>query len=286
MYDQLTIGGGTRQQKLYDYSIHVLKIAEPPEGYYVCTSFGKDSIAVQRLCDEAGVKYDAHHNVTGIDPPELVYFGRKYYPDVKREPYSINMWRLIQKKGVLPMRNKRYCCDVLKEDGGHGRRCVMGIRAAESSRRKNSWAPMAETGLSKKERESGKGLRLFEPDDIQQSSQQCVGRSKITVSPMYFWEDDDLWDFIRDRKLPYCSLYDEGFKRLGCIGCPIAGEEMRRHEFERWPGFYRLYMRAIQKLMAAGKYTGIGSAEAVMEWWLSDVTQEKPMEGQLSLDDI
>ena len=88
MYDQLALDGSTRQQKLYDYSIEILRIAEPPEGYYLATSFGKDSIAVQRLCDEAGVKYDAHTSVTGIDPPELIYFGREHYPDVKREMYK------------------------------------------------------------------------------------------------------------------------------------------------------------------------------------------------------
>jgi phosphoadenosine phosphosulfate reductase len=263
------------------------------EGYYLCTSFGKGSIAVQRLCDEAGVKYDAHHNVTGIDPPELVYFGRKYYPDVIREPYKMSMWRLIEKNGILPMRHMKFCCDVLKEQGGKGRALVLGIRSAESNRRAKQWGTLTNKDISKKDRKAGKLIRLFEPDDISdainvlRSGQGCSGPGKYAISPMYFWSDTDLWDFIKDRKLSYCSLYDEGYRRLGCIGCPCAKERERRHAFERWPGFYRLYVQAIQKLIDAGRYNNKGeTAEEVMEWWLKDKVQERPIDGQLSLDDV
>jgi phosphoadenosine phosphosulfate reductase len=228
VFDQLTLDGSTRQQKLYEYSIEVLQMAEPAEGYYLCTSFGKDSIAAHRLCDEAGVKYDAHHNVTGIDPPELVYFGRKHYPDVKREPYKLDMWRLIQKKGMRPMRNIRFCCESLKEQGGIGRRKVLGVRASESTKRKINRAPVT-AFVSNKEYAEGKRKRMFDPDDIRaeiHKSNGCVGNREYVISPMYYWTDDDLWDFIRDRNMPYCSLYDEGFKRLGCISAVQWGEPL------------------------------------------------------------
>ena len=104
------------------------------------------------------------------------------------------------------------------------------------------------------------------------------------VNPLYYWTISDLWAFIKDRKMPYCSLYDEGFERLGCIGCPMASEKLRRYEFERWPGFYRLYMKAAQKLLDAGRFSNKGSAQAVMDWWLSDKVQEKPVVGQVVLE--
>ena len=90
---QMTMDGSTRQQKLYDDAISLLKMTCPPEGFYMATSFGKDSIVAHRLCKEAGVKFDAHTNVTGIDPPELIWFGRKEYPEVKRELPGISMWQ-------------------------------------------------------------------------------------------------------------------------------------------------------------------------------------------------
>lgn len=280
---QITLDGSTRQQKLYDSAIELLKMTCPPEGFYLATSFGKDSIAVHRLLKEAGVKYDAHTNHTGIDPPELIFFGRKHYPEVIRESAGISMWKLIVKKGIPPMRHMRYCCDVLKEDGGKGRTCVMGIRACESNRRAKRWALVAEY------KESGRtadAIRLFEPDDIQQTVQSCGLRGKWTVSPLFHWNDADLWDFIHDRKLPYCELYDQGFERLGCIGCPMAGQRMREHEFERWPKYKAAYVRAFDRLIQTGRFgqKGFSSGDEIMQWWLQDRAQGKPLEGQIAFD--
>ena len=65
-----------------ELSITVLRSFEPAEGYYLAFSGGKDSVVVKALCDMAGVKYDAHYSVTSVDPPELVWFIKEYYPDV------------------------------------------------------------------------------------------------------------------------------------------------------------------------------------------------------------
>ena len=66
-------------------AIKRLKAFEPPEGYYLAFSGGKDSQAVYHLAKMAGVKFDAHYCVTSVDPPELVKFIKTHYPDVSRE---------------------------------------------------------------------------------------------------------------------------------------------------------------------------------------------------------
>ena len=63
-------------------AIKALKEFEPEEGYYVAFSGGKDSVVIQRLVEMAKVKHDTHYNVTTIDPPDIVYFIRKEYPNV------------------------------------------------------------------------------------------------------------------------------------------------------------------------------------------------------------
>ena len=133
-------------------SIERLKAFEPPEGYYLAFSGGKDSVVCKALMDMAGVKYDATYRVTSVDPPELVRFIKDVHPDVKREVprYSdtiqyeplrgkpVTMWNLIPMKLMPPTRITRYCCSSLKESGGDGRMTVTGVRWAESvSRRKN-----------------------------------------------------------------------------------------------------------------------------------------------------
>ena len=49
--------------------------------YHVCNSFGKDSTVLKRLMEMADVPFKLYHNLTTLDPPELIRFGRKHYPD-------------------------------------------------------------------------------------------------------------------------------------------------------------------------------------------------------------
>lgn len=140
MIHQLDINGKDKVEK----AIMRLQTYEPPEGYYLCFSGGKDSVVIKALADMAGVKYDAHYSITTVDPPELIYFIKKHHQDVEfeyprdKEGNRITMWNLIPRKQMPPTRLARYCCEHLKEHGGQGRLIVTGVRWAESSRRKVS----------------------------------------------------------------------------------------------------------------------------------------------------
>lgn len=135
---------GTVRDKV-DAAIARLKRFEPPDGYYVAFSGGKDSQCVYHLCQMAGVKFDAHYAVTSVDPPELVQFIKEYYPDAwegrvrqYKDGKPVTMWSLIEKHTIPPTRKSRYCCAELKEPGGKGRVVVTGVRWAESANRKHS----------------------------------------------------------------------------------------------------------------------------------------------------
>ena len=81
-----------------DLAIRRIKLHEPPEGYYVAFSGGKDSCVILDLVKRAGVKFDAHLNITTVDPPELIRFVRQQYPEVIMEKPKISMKELIEKK--------------------------------------------------------------------------------------------------------------------------------------------------------------------------------------------
>src|SRR5574343_1435258 len=85
-------------------AIDRIRAFEPPEGYYVAFSGGKDSVVILDLVKRAGVKFDAHYNITGIDPPELFYFIRDNFPEVERHQPPITIWKLIVKKMMPPTR--------------------------------------------------------------------------------------------------------------------------------------------------------------------------------------
>ena len=96
----------------------------------VTTSGGKDSSVCVELAIRAGIPFEVMHNHTTADAPETVYFVRSEFkrleglgikctlskPVYKGAPTS--MWALIPQKLMPPTRLVRYCCSVLKEQGG------------------------------------------------------------------------------------------------------------------------------------------------------------------------
>lgn len=133
MASQLYLPGTPTHEEL---AIERLRTFEPPEGYYLAFSGGKDSIVLMDLARRSGVRFDAHHHLTGIDPPELVRFVRDVYPEVPREHPGTTMWKLIVEHQTPPTRMIRFCCQHLKERGGMGRLVLTGVRWAESQRRR------------------------------------------------------------------------------------------------------------------------------------------------------
>ena len=110
-------------------------------------------------------------------------------------------------------------------------------------------------------------------DDARQVLDACVTRHKTVLNPIIDWTDDDVWEFINKYKIPYCSLYDEGFKRLGCIGCPMANTHGREREFYRWPKYKRAYIRAFDKMLQVRKESGLTNKDwdngmDVFNWWM------------------
>lgn len=271
-------------------AIQRLQSFEPEEGYYLAFSGGKDSIVLKKLAQLSGVKYDAHYSVTSVDPPELIQYIKKYHPDViferqywdyeKTQP--ITMWNLIPRKLMPPTRLARYCCAFFKETGGTGRVTLTGVRWAESVRRKNQ-RNLAEILAPKKENNI-----LFSSDneEAKQMVESCYKRSKTIVNPIIDWEDQDIWEFIKKYNLPYCELYDQGFHRLGCIGCPMNPETASR-DFKRYPKYKEMYLRTFDKMLKERKEKGLPThkcwetAENVMRWWLEETPKHD--EQQMSI---
>ena len=104
---QIMISGLTEIEYRIKTAINRLKAFEPEEGYYLAFSGGKDSQCIYHLAKEAGVKFDAHYNLTTVDPPELVYFIRNNYPDVIIDKPEMSMWKLIIKNNGPPTRMQK-----------------------------------------------------------------------------------------------------------------------------------------------------------------------------------
>lgn len=265
MIDQIDIFGNSKVET----AIKRLKTFEPAEGYYLAFSGGKDSVVIKALADMAGVKYDAHYNVTSVDPPELVWFIKEHHNDVHldyprdKDGKVITMWNLIPKNKFPPTRIARYCCEYLKEGEGKGRFVVTGVRWAESARRKSKRSGL-EIDNNSKRRE------CVDPDnpEYEKMTRICPTKGQHVLNPIIDWETSEIWEFIKKYNIPYCKLYDEGYTRLGCIGCPMSSK--RREDLERYPKHKEAYLRAFDRMLKGmdKDEEGWKTAEDVMEWWL------------------
>jgi phosphoadenosine phosphosulfate reductase len=272
-----------------------LALEHDPRGFCVCTSEGKDSRVLGHLFRRAGVKHFYLHNITGIDPHELVYFQRRNFQQYRDIGYTTHdlmyrksMWALMEQKKFPPLRQIRYCCQHLKEldnpEQG-GSIISLGVRKRESRSRAASRDEM-EIVQEHKRRSI---LLTFDDDENRRTFELCYRDHKKRFNPIVNWSTEDIWNYSADVKLEQCSLYGEGFHRLGCIACPMAGEAGRRRELDRWPGFRRIYLRTFQRILEIRRQQKLSTldygitAEGWFEWWLSDRAQEKTDENQMNL---
>lgn len=259
-----------------EVAIDRIKTFEPEKGYYLAFSGGKDSECIKELAKMAGVKFDSHYSHTTVDPPELIYHIRDNHKDVIIDYPDTTMWKLIVKKRMPPTRLVRYCCDVLKEGGGEGRFVITGVRWAESTRRKNSRHMIEFDSYGSQSKSAIKNRKIFtmsDNDEKRRMIENCKIKGKHILNPIIDWSDKDVWDFIKLRNINYCKLYDQGYTRLGCVGCPMSGKKGMIKDFERYPRYKQNYIKAFDRMLIERKKKGLETAwkngEEVFEWWIN-----------------
>lgn len=165
-----------------------LRAFEPPDGYLLAFSGGKDSQCIYHLAKEAVVKFAAHFHMTSVDPPEVISFVQTHYPDVLLDEPPESMWQLIERKKIPPTRKIRYCC-IFKQNQGRGRVVVTGVRWAESVRRRNTRA-MLELNMNTKKQAK---LNMNDADSFKAYIARDSRRKHI-LNPIIDWEVEDVWE--------------------------------------------------------------------------------------------
>lgn len=250
----------------------------------ITDSGGKDSSVCKELALRAGIPFEIMHNHTTADAPETVRFVRQEAERFEELgiKYTINMpmykgqrtsmWSLIPQKLMPPTRIVRYCCAVLKETSGAGRFIATGVRWDESVSRKNNRGIYEKLGTTKKT----KIILNNDNDDKRMLFENCRLKARRVVNPIIDWKDDDVFGFLEDAKAPMNPLYAEGWCRVGCVGCPMAGKKGRIEEFKRWPKYKQLYINAFEKMLKVreerGKMLGDcrmgNTGRDVFNWWM------------------
>ena len=269
---------GLRKKMLH--SVELLQKAEKialnydaENGYYLAFSGGKDSQALFHMTQLAGVKFCGHMNLTSVDPPEVIRFVKKNYPEVELIKPGKSIFQHAIEKQILPTMRVRWCCAEYKETAGAGKVTLIGIRRAESSRRaKRNEVEINNRKFSgdldgldeyrqeqraKRARRKSKeqGVNITNADEEQTLG--CIhGKESLLISPIIYWTEKDVWEFLNDVvRVPHCSLYDEGWHRIGCIGCPMSSHKQKMIENKRYPHVKRNWIKAIKAIRNGGGYS-------------------------------
>lgn len=171
---------------------------------------------------------------------------------------------------------------------------VTGVRWAESGNRKNNQGLVTFTTASKElnnaadlsgaesNRTSKGGMILnTDNDESRRMVEMCYRTHKTLVNPIIDWTNEDVWQFIRHYNVPYCELYDCGFKRLGCVACPLGGSASMQRELEFFPQFRRFYVRTFDEMLDARRKAGKPidrrwtDGESVLRWWVGKSGKSK-----------
>jgi phosphoadenosine phosphosulfate reductase len=133
---------------------------------------------------------------------------RMYYPDAA----DVEEW--VGENGINGFRDgleqRRGCCAIRK---------VQPFRRAVTGR--GAWV----TGIRRGQSASRALASPVEWDG---------GYGLFKISPLLDWSEDEIWDYIRRKRLPYNVLHDRGFPSIGCAPCTRAVEPGADERSGRW----------------------------------------------------
>lgn len=290
--------GSFQKMDLEKKSIERIKMASEMSLHHygkplVCTySGGKDSDVMLELFKRSGVPFEVVNSHTTVDAPPTVYHIRKVFSKLELQGIyceidyhihlngsRITMWNLIPGKLMPPTRLVRYCCSVLKETYGKGRFIATGVRWDESTNRRE-WGSISAPSI--RLHATDEIMLLNDNDTKRKLIEQCDLKGKMAVNPIIDWTHRDVWDYIQSEHIVTNTLYECGYERVGCIGCPMASKH-RWKEFADFPTYKKAYILAFDKMVEErqrrGKKTVWKNGKEAFLWWMED----QNVEGQMDL---
>jgi len=269
------------------YSIALIQRAEPTAlryrsgGFFVAFSGGKDSQVLLDLVERSHVLFTTQYNLTTLDPPENVHFIKEHYPGVEIVRPERTFLQTCRYYKMLPTQWTRFCCKELKESSNPHAVTLTGVRRAESARRSKRQEVFLQTRRRHPEFTEG---TFDQFSRHQETTVECLrGLDKLTVNPILYWTEQDVWDYIHHFNLPINPLYAKGYSRVGCLFCPMSNIKSIRREVKDYPKYYQAMIRLIHRIRAE-KFNadnpdvwGNCTDEEVFWYWANKTGPQKAM---------
>lgn len=159
---------------------------------------GKDSTVLLHLVRRAfdgRVPFKVIHIDTTVKFPEIYAFRDR----LRREWHlDLEVFRNEEAlKWIQIAQNREECCHQLKTEPLKDAIRTLGLKALLTGVRRDEQAARA-----------GEGYFSERQDP-----------SHTRVHPLLHFTEQDIWAYIRKYNMPYCSLYDQGYRSLGCKPC-------------------------------------------------------------------
>ena len=268
----------------------ILSVIPKNKKVYLAFSGGKDSQCIYHLAQDAEINFEAHFSNTTNEYPETIKFIKQNYKDVIIDLPNTTFFREIAKRGV-PTRIYRHCCSTLKEgkntfvDGSHADMIILGVRKEESQKRK----------LRESIEIHGVERDNLAYDNMDGNFQEraisfCERVGKKYINPIINWTTEDVFNYLRLKKIKWCSLYDEGHKRIGCMLCPMS-KKSRIAALKKYPKLKERVMEAIDIFLDRDYKRNMGyknrrerykvmnpnftTAEKIFDWWITEKMEGK-----------
>ncbi|MFH1008406.1 MAG: phosphoadenylyl-sulfate reductase [Candidatus Latescibacterota bacterium] len=101
-----------------------------------------------------------------------------------------------------------------------------GIRKVEPLSRALSGLRAWITGMRREQSVTRKTVAQVAPDDAH--------KGLLKINPLIHWSSDEVWEYIRENKLPYNRLHDQGYPSIGCEPCTRATAPGEHERAGRW----------------------------------------------------
>lgn len=254
------------------------RLYDPDEGFYLAFSGGKDSQALYHITQLAGVPFKGHFSPTTVDPPQVIRFIRRNYPEVEFGKVDKSMFDAAKDMGMVPTMKLRWCCEKFKESSGAGKVTLTGVRHAESVKRAkrkevevsgHKFSGDIEEFFAWSAEKVAKKMKNINQDEFARASgggQQeirCInGKDSIIVNPIIEWTDADVWDFLNKVvEVPHCELYDPPYNRhrIGCILCPMSSHKTKLRDIELYPHIKKKWLDVFEFFIGGGTTQTISS---------------------------
>jgi 3'-phosphoadenosine 5'-phosphosulfate sulfotransferase (PAPS reductase)/FAD synthetase len=136
--------------------------------------------------------------------------NKRLYGDDKGNGKVSEKWKILID---APFEVSHKCCAVMKKnpvkkyERETERKPIVGTMAEESSLRTTTYLKH--------------GCNSFEAN-------------RPMSSPMGFWKEKDVWDYMKKFNIPYSKIYDMGYERTGCMFCMFGVHlEKGENRFQR-----------------------------------------------------